>query len=154
MRRPLFFLVLLVSLYCKNNYAQFSFGASYELSAIQTQSEFLNYLQVYNENETWDLYRLNQNLGTLAQGIGVRSFGQRFSNNTRWQIGYSMELGYRFFRSFTIEVIIMATTNPTTGDALRSRAPTKKYDDGWDRIFGKKDKPKSDKKDDSQKKSK
>jgi|11BtaG_2_1085332.scaffolds.fasta_scaffold02086_21 hypothetical protein len=48
----------------------------------------------------------------------------------------------------------MATTNPTTGDALRSRAPTKKYDDGWDRIFGKKDKPKSDKKDDSQKKSK
>lgn len=99
MRRPLFFLVLLVSLYCKNNYAQFSFGASYELSAIQTQSEFLNYLQVYNENETWDLYRLNQNLGTLAQGIGVRSFGQRFSNNNRWQIGYSMELGYRFFRS-------------------------------------------------------
>lgn len=30
----------------------------------------------------------------------------------------------------------MATTNDCTGDALRTRAPNKAYDDGYDRIFG------------------
>lgn len=34
----------------------------------------------------------------------------------------------------------MATKNDITGDALRSKAPSKKYADGWDRIFGPKDK--------------
>lgn len=29
--------------------------------------------------------------------------------------------------------------NDITGDSLTSKAPNKKYDDGWDRIFGKKD---------------
>jgi hypothetical protein len=32
----------------------------------------------------------------------------------------------------------MATKNDVTGDALRSRGPSKAYADGWDRIFGKK----------------
>lgn len=38
----------------------------------------------------------------------------------------------------------MATTNPTTGDALRSRAPSKSYDEGYDRIFGGKKKDSRD----------
>lgn len=33
----------------------------------------------------------------------------------------------------------MATKNEITGDSLTSKASTKAYDDGWDRIFGKKD---------------
>ena len=33
----------------------------------------------------------------------------------------------------------MATKNDITGDYLTSKASTKAYDDGWDRIFGKKD---------------
>jgi hypothetical protein len=34
----------------------------------------------------------------------------------------------------------MATSkNDITGDSLRSKASTKSYDDGWDRIFGKKE---------------
>jgi hypothetical protein len=33
----------------------------------------------------------------------------------------------------------MATKNDITGDSLQSRAPTKAYADGWDRIFGNKD---------------
>jgi len=32
----------------------------------------------------------------------------------------------------------MATKNDITGDSLTSKASTKAYDDGWDRIFGKK----------------
>jgi len=32
----------------------------------------------------------------------------------------------------------MATKNDITGDSLTSKSPTKAYDDGWDRIFGKK----------------
>ena len=32
----------------------------------------------------------------------------------------------------------MATKNDITGDALRTKAPTKAYADNWDRIFGKK----------------
>jgi len=32
----------------------------------------------------------------------------------------------------------MATKNEITGDSLTSKASTKAYDDGWDRIFGKK----------------
>lgn len=32
------------------------------------------------------------------------------------------------------------STNDVTGDALRTRAPSKAYDDGYDRIFGKKEK--------------
>lgn len=32
----------------------------------------------------------------------------------------------------------MATKNDITGDSLRSKASTKKYNEGWDRIFGKK----------------
>ena len=33
----------------------------------------------------------------------------------------------------------MVTKNDITGDSLTSKASTKAYDDGWDRIFGKKD---------------
>jgi len=33
----------------------------------------------------------------------------------------------------------MATTNPITGQALVSKPATKEYEDGWDRIFGKKE---------------
>ena len=32
----------------------------------------------------------------------------------------------------------MATRNEHTGDSIRSRSPSKKYDDNYDRIFGKK----------------
>jgi hypothetical protein len=34
----------------------------------------------------------------------------------------------------------MATRNDVTGDAIVSRASNQKYSDGWDRIFGKKNK--------------
>ena len=34
----------------------------------------------------------------------------------------------------------MATKNDVTGDSLTSRVSNKKYDEGWDRIFGKKKK--------------
>jgi hypothetical protein len=33
----------------------------------------------------------------------------------------------------------MTAKNDVTGDAIRSRQFSKKYADGWDRIFGKKD---------------
>lgn len=33
----------------------------------------------------------------------------------------------------------MVAKNDVTGDAIRSRQSTKKYEDGWDRIFGKND---------------
>ena len=33
----------------------------------------------------------------------------------------------------------MATKNDITGDTLKSKGQSKAYDDGWDRIFGKKD---------------
>lgn len=36
----------------------------------------------------------------------------------------------------------MVAKNEVTGDALRSKGPSKKYDEGWDRIFGKKNKDK------------
>lgn len=32
----------------------------------------------------------------------------------------------------------MATKNDVTGDSLKTKAPSKKYDEGWERIFGKK----------------
>jgi hypothetical protein len=32
----------------------------------------------------------------------------------------------------------VTTKNDVTGDALRTKAPTKEYADGWDRIFGNK----------------
>lgn len=34
----------------------------------------------------------------------------------------------------------MATKNDITGDPLVSKSPTEAYRDGWDRIFGKKEK--------------
>ena len=33
----------------------------------------------------------------------------------------------------------MVAKNDVTGDAIRSRQSSKQYEDGWDRIFGKKD---------------
>lgn len=48
----------------------------------------------------------------------------------------------------------MATTNPVTGDLIKSKTggkdSQKAYEDGWDRIFGKKDndqEPKDEKSD-------
>lgn len=32
----------------------------------------------------------------------------------------------------------MVAKNDITGDALKSKAANKKYDEGWERIFGKK----------------
>ena len=46
----------------------------------------------------------------------------------------------------------MTAKNDVTGDALRSRASNKKYNEGWDRIFG--NKPKSENKADDKKDSK
>lgn len=34
----------------------------------------------------------------------------------------------------------MATRNDITGDEIKSKKSNKAYEDGWDRIFGKKDK--------------
>lgn len=34
----------------------------------------------------------------------------------------------------------MAAKNDITGDSLTTKASNKKYDEGWDRIFGKKKK--------------
>ena len=38
----------------------------------------------------------------------------------------------------------MTAKNDVTGDALRSKASNKKYDEGWDRIFGNKQREKKD----------
>jgi hypothetical protein len=35
----------------------------------------------------------------------------------------------------------VATKNEHTGDTMKSRGPSKKYDEGWERIFGKPKKP-------------
>lgn len=35
----------------------------------------------------------------------------------------------------------MSTTNPITGDAIVSRPNTKQFEDNFEKIFGKKDKP-------------
>lgn len=35
----------------------------------------------------------------------------------------------------------MATTNEITGDSIQTKTNTEQYRDGWDRIFGKKNKP-------------
>ena len=35
----------------------------------------------------------------------------------------------------------MTTRNDITGDLIASRNPTEAYKDGWERIFGKKEKP-------------
>lgn len=43
----------------------------------------------------------------------------------------------------------MTAKNDVTGDALRSRGPSKAYEDGWDRIFGKKNEKKSEESDKS-----
>jgi len=40
----------------------------------------------------------------------------------------------------------VAARNDVTGDEIRSK-PSKEYADNWDRIFGKKDKPKETKTD-------
>ena len=34
----------------------------------------------------------------------------------------------------------MATKNDITGDALVTKVPSRSYDEGWERIFGKKNK--------------
>lgn len=44
----------------------------------------------------------------------------------------------------------MATTNDVTGDKIKSRTNTKKFNDNFDRIFGKK-KPADNKKEDDKK---
>lgn len=40
----------------------------------------------------------------------------------------------------------MATKNDVTGDSIQTKAPSKAYSDNWEKIFGKKDKPKEEKK--------
>lgn len=38
----------------------------------------------------------------------------------------------------------MATKNDITGDALVTKVPSRSYDEGWERIFGKKSKETKD----------
>ena len=38
----------------------------------------------------------------------------------------------------------MASHNPITGDALVTKVPSRSYDEGWERIFGKKSKETKD----------
>jgi hypothetical protein len=45
----------------------------------------------------------------------------------------------------------MATKNDITGDSLKSKASTKAYNDGWDRIFGNKKKAEEEEKKDEEK---
>lgn len=88
---------LLLSAHVVN--AQFFFGAGYDLAAIHTNDTYESYLRVYNENETWDLYKMNQELGVLSQGVSIRNYGQKFESDQTWAAGYSIEMGYRYFRS-------------------------------------------------------
>ena len=43
----------------------------------------------------------------------------------------------------------MTAKNDITGDPLVSKSPTESYRDGWDRIFGKKNKEEKEKNEDS-----
>lgn len=80
--------------------AQNTVGVGYELSFLNTAQLKYNYnLAVFNENETVDYYHVINQVGILAHGFTIRSYGKQFHAQKKMTVGYSLELGYRFFQS-------------------------------------------------------
>lgn len=79
--------------------AQFSNGLSVETSYLKPIDQQYYWLAIYNENETYDYYRIQNDLGVGAIGLGLRSFGAQFLSDDDIQLGYSLGLGYTYFRS-------------------------------------------------------
>lgn len=81
------------------SYGQFVVGAGYELGFIQTENEYNFNVLVYNDNETFDFYSVQSELGAVSHGVMGRSFGGQFLNPKKVTFGYSLELGYQYFTS-------------------------------------------------------
>ncbi len=92
------FLVLILHM-ASESWGQFVVGAGYELGFIQTEEEYNFNVLVYNDNETYDFYSIQSELGAVSHGIMGRSFGGQFLNPRKVTLGYSLELGYQYFTS-------------------------------------------------------
>jgi len=92
------FLVLALHL-GSNSHSQLVAGGGYELGFIQTEEVYNFNVLVYNDNETFDFYSVQSELGAVSHGIMGRSFGGQFLNPKKFTLGYSLELGYQYFTS-------------------------------------------------------
>jgi hypothetical protein len=81
------------------SFGQFLVGAGYELGFIQTEEVYNLNVLVYNDNETYDFYSVQSQLGAVSHGVMGRSFGGQFLNPKKLTLGYSLELGYQYFTS-------------------------------------------------------
>lgn len=94
------FAFLVLSLhFASTSFAQFVPGIGYEMGFIQTEEEYNFNVLVYNENETYDFYSVQSQLGAVSHGVMGRSFGGQFLNPKKVTFGYSLELGYQYFTS-------------------------------------------------------
>lgn len=63
-----------------------------------------------NSNETYDYYAAHTNLGPMAGGIELRSFGRQFLDSSKVTLGYSLGIGINQFRSETYFVYSGSST--------------------------------------------
>ncbi len=97
--KTFFVLISLILCGVTTSYGQFTTGAGYELSFLKTKEVYVYGLQVFNKNETSDLYRVQNEIGVASHGFCIRSFGNQFTNPKKVTLGYSLGLGYRTFSS-------------------------------------------------------
>ncbi|WP_070137574.1 hypothetical protein [Crocinitomix algicola] len=93
------------------SFCQFTYGFGLENSFLKVNGEYHPWVSVYNENETVDLYRLRNQIGVSSQGFSLRNFGGQFLNTKDFSFGYSLELGYHFFKSQSQFVYIGSSTS-------------------------------------------
>lgn len=97
-------------------HAQFTTGMGVDIAFLNTNEAYNYNLLVYNENETTDLYRVDNTLGSTAKGLMVRSFGGQFENPKKFAFGYSLEIGYQHFASRSR--LIYRESSTTNADSI------------------------------------
>lgn len=92
-------------------FGQNSFGLAYELSFLSANSASYDYnAVVLNDNETIDSYNVRNQLGALSHGFSVRSYGRQFHSSKKTAFGYSLDIGYSFFRGSSDFLYLQSST--------------------------------------------
>jgi len=95
----------------KLSYGQFTPTFGYKASAISGKTTYQrSYGGTRNPNQTYDYYIIHNQLNPIAHTLSLRSFGGKYLEDKKFNVGYSLDIGLQQFSSSSILVYDYSST--------------------------------------------
>jgi hypothetical protein len=93
------------------SYSQFTPTLGYKASAISGKTLYQrSHGATRNTNQTYDYYIIHNRLNPIAHTLSLRSFGGKYIEDKKFNVGYSIDIGLQQFRSSSILVYDYSST--------------------------------------------